>query len=71
MATKVCALCGKSNISGRRIQHHAKGGWRYKAPKTLRKFKANLRKIDLEVGTEVIRTDICMKCYKKLRKEAK
>lgn len=70
MATKICAVCGKSNMAGRNIQHHAKGGWRYKAPKTPRTFKPNLRKIDIEVSGEVVRANVCMKCYKKIRKEA-
>lgn len=70
MATKTCALCAKKIMAGRNIQHAAKGGWRYKAPKTARKFRPNLRQVDLELGDQVVRTNVCMKCYKKLKKEA-
>ncbi|MCC7290010.1 50S ribosomal protein L28 [bacterium] len=68
---KVCAVCGKSNTAGRRIQHHHSVGWRFKAPRSTRVFKLNMRKIDLELSGTVVRTDVCMKCYKKLRKEGK
>jgi ribosomal protein L28 len=67
--TKVCEICGKTNISGRRIQHHSSIGWRFRAPKTKRKFRANLRETKLEKNGEIKRYNVCMKCYKKLRKE--
>lgn len=68
---KVCAICGKSNMSGRSIQHKHAGKWRYKAPKTTRVFKTNTRKIDVELEGSIVRTDICMKCYKKIRNDEK
>ncbi|HRI05467.1 MAG TPA: L28 family ribosomal protein [Candidatus Dojkabacteria bacterium] len=67
--TKICAICGKGRKAGKRIQHHHSIQWRFKAPKTVRVFKPNLRKIDLEVEGQVIRADVCMKCYKRLRKD--
>lgn len=67
---KICAMCGKGNMAGRRIQHHHSVGWRMKAPKTPRLFRTNMRKIDVEVAGEVVRTDICMKCYKRIKKDA-
>jgi ribosomal protein L28 len=45
-------------------------GWRYKAPHVARQFKPNLRSIDLDIDGEVKNVTVCMKCYKKLRKEA-
>lgn len=58
-------------MAGRRIQHHHSVGWRFKAPRSLRTFKTNMRKVDINVGEEVVRADVCMKCYKKLKKEEK
>jgi ribosomal protein L28 len=69
MATKVCAISGKGRIAVRRIQHHHSTKWRFKAPVSLRVFKPNLKKIDLEVNGQILRTHVCMKCYKRLRKE--
>lgn len=66
---KSCELCAKSTISGNRIQHKHSVGWRYKAPKTKRTFKPNLREIAVEVDGVSSKIDVCMKCYKKLRAE--
>lgn len=67
--TKTCYFCEKSRTAGRRIQHHHSEGWRFKAPKSLRVFKPNLRKIEIEDEGKVMKVDVCMKCYKKIRKE--
>jgi large subunit ribosomal protein L28 len=66
---KVCYICGKSTIAGKNIQHKHSEGWRYKAPRTNRQFKPNLKKIELEVDGKPKKVRICMKCYKRLRKE--
>ncbi len=66
---KVCEICGKSTVAGNRIQHKHSIMWRYKAPKTKRQFKPNLRNIDIEVDGSVMRVSACMKCYKKLKKD--
>ncbi len=66
---KVCYICGKTKAAGRTIQHQHAGGWQYRAPKKPRAFKLNIRKVDLEYQGRVIRADVCMKCYKRLRKE--
>jgi large subunit ribosomal protein L28 len=66
---KVCYMCGKSTIAGKNIQHKHSEGWRYKAPRTNRQFKPNLKKIELEVDGKPKKVRICMKCYKRLRKE--
>ncbi|MCA9375189.1 hypothetical protein KC622_02565, partial [Candidatus Dojkabacteria bacterium] len=34
-----------------------------------RKFKPNLRPIKLDIDAKVIKSTVCMKCYKRLRKE--
>lgn len=67
---KVCELCGKSTTAGRRIQHHHSIGWKYKAPRSIRSFIPNLRKIKVDAEGEVKNIQVCMKCYKRLRKEA-
>jgi large subunit ribosomal protein L28 len=65
---KECYICGKSTKAGKNIQHKHSEGWRYKAPKTNRKFKPNFKKITLEVDGKPKKVTICMKCYKRLRK---
>jgi len=67
--SKACQLCGKSTVSGNRIQHKHSTGWRYKAPKTKRTFKPNLRSVAVEIEGTPSKIDVCMKCYKQLRKE--
>ena len=67
---KVCELCGKSTTAGRRIQHHHSIGWRYKAPRSKRVFKPNLRKIKVDIEGDVKSIYTCMKCYKKLKAES-
>ncbi len=67
---KVCELCGKSTAAGRRIQHHHSIGWKYKAPRSTRSFKPNLRKIKIDIEGDIQSIYTCMKCYKRLQKEA-
>lgn len=66
---KVCELCGKSTVAGQRIQHHHSIGWKYKAPRSKRQFKPNLRKLKVDIDGNAKRISVCMKCYKKLRAE--
>jgi large subunit ribosomal protein L28 len=68
--SKVCEICGKSTVAGNRIQHKHSVGWRYKAPKSKRTFKPNLRNVEVEVDGKATKLSSCMKCYKKLRNEA-
>lgn len=65
--SKFCEICEKVTVAGRRIQHHHAKGWRFKAPKTKRVFKPNLRSVTLDVEGKTIKASVCMKCYKKLR----
>ncbi len=67
---KYCEICEKQTVAGHRIQHHHSIQWRFKAPKSNRAFKPNLKKVDLDVDGKIMKATICMKCYKKLRKEA-
>ncbi len=68
--TKICDFSGKSVIAGRRVQHHHSTQWRFRAPKTTRKFKANIREIKVK-DTEgmIVKMNIAMKYYKKLREQ--
>ena len=68
--SKVCYICEKSTVAGKGIQHKHAGGWRYKAPKSNRVFKPNLKKVKLDVDGKQMKVTVCMKCYKRLQKEA-
>ncbi len=74
MARK-CEITGKKTAFGNRKKHRrgSSGGggvWKFKAPKTKRTWKPNLRKVKLEVNGQSKRIKISMKAYKKLRKLA-
>ncbi len=65
-----CDFSGKTVKAGRRIQHHHSEGWRFKAPRTPRTFKPNLRQIKVRnFAGEEVKLSIAMKYYKKLRQQ--
>jgi large subunit ribosomal protein L28 len=66
---KTCEMCGKGTVAGKRIQHHHSIQWRMKAPKTNRVFKPNLRNVKVDLDGKVQTLTICMKCYKRMRKD--
>lgn len=68
--SRICQFCLKSAVAGNRVQHHHAKGWRFRAPRSKRQFKPNLRSVKLAYEGEVISATICMKCYKKLRNES-
>jgi large subunit ribosomal protein L28 len=70
---KQCEVCAKSTVAGKRIQHHHSIGWRFRAPRTNRTFKPNLKvaRVQFEEGGDTEKVKVCMKCYKRLRKEGK
>lgn len=73
--SRQCELTGKKTTTGNRIQHRrgksgSGGMWNYKAPKTRRTWRPNLKKVRLIVNGQPKRVKISMKAYKKLRKEA-
>ena len=61
---KICELCGKSTVSGNSIQHKHSGGWMYKAPKTKRTFKPNLRKVKAVIDGDTKTISVCAKCLR-------
>lgn len=67
---KVCEICGKSTNHGRRIRHHHAEGWMYKAPRTSRTWKPNLRTAKIKVDGVVKKVKVCMNCYKTLTKSS-
>jgi len=67
--SRVCYFCGKSVSFGGNRKHKYGGGWAYRAQRTTRKFKPNMRKIKIEEDGKKKKVDICMKCYKRMRKE--
>ena len=69
--SKHCFFCKKSVTSGGHRRHKYGGGWEYRAARTTRKFKPNLRKALVAKDGKEQKVDICMKCYKKMRKEDK
>ena len=48
--SRTCFFCGKGVKFGGHRRHKYGGGWEYRAPRTSRKFKANLRKVKIEKG---------------------
>lgn len=42
---KACAISGKQAQTGRRIRNTHSIGWKYRAPKTGRKFEVNLQTV--------------------------
>ncbi|MBN2101140.1 50S ribosomal protein L28 [Candidatus Dojkabacteria bacterium] len=67
---KVCEICEKSTGHGSRSRHHHAEGWRYRAPKSRRNWKPNLRTAKINVNGVMKKVSVCMKCYKTLAKKA-
>lgn len=73
--SRVCDLSGKKKSFGNSKKHRrgSSGGggvWKYKAQKTKRTWKPNLRKVRMEIDGKMQTVKISMKMYKRLRKEA-
>jgi|GEM_PF-533339 len=68
--SKICDFSGKSTKAGRRIQHHHSELWRFKAPRTPRTFKPNIREVKVKDSSgKEVKLSIAMKYYKKLREQ--
>lgn len=73
--SRSCEIIGiKTQYGGNRKHRRGKSGaggvWRFKAPRTTRTWKPNIRKARvLTPAGEVKRVNVSMKAYKKLRKE--
>lgn len=67
--SKQCYFCEKGTAFGGKRKHKYGGGWEFRAKRVSRKFKPNLRKIEITENGKTKKVDICMKCYKKKRKK--
>jgi len=68
-----CELTGRKTSFGNRKKHRrgksgAGGVWRFKAPKTRRTWKPNLRKVKVFIDGKKQTIKVSMKAYKKLKK---
>jgi len=71
---KKCEVTGRKKSFGYQKKHQrgSSGGggkWQFKATKTIRTWKPNLRKVKVKVDGKVEKITVSMKAYKKLRKE--
>lgn len=71
--SRECDLTGKKTSFGHNQKHRrgrsgGGGQWRFKAPKTNRTWKVNLRKVKVSINGTTKRIKVSMKAYKKLRK---
>jgi len=64
MVTK-CSVCDKSRQTGIQHTHKHSKKWKFRAQRTKRDWKVNIRTVKLE-GIELT---MCMSCYKKYKKE--
>lgn len=72
--SRICDLSGTKTSFGNRKKHRrgSSGGggvWRFKAPKTKRTWKPNLRKLRIMVEGKPQTIKVSMKMYKRIRKE--
>jgi large subunit ribosomal protein L28 len=63
MAT-TCEVCGKGTAFGRNIRHQHSGRWQRKAPRTNRKFSANVQVKTMTLNGETRRFKICTRCIR-------
>lgn len=73
--SRKCDLSNRKTSFGHNKKHRrgSSGGggvWRFKAQKTKRTWKPNLRKLRVEIDGKPQTIKVSMKMYKRLRKEA-
>ncbi|MEG2014668.1 MAG: 50S ribosomal protein L28 [Clostridia bacterium] len=59
--SKVCAVCGKSKMSGNKVSHSNR-----KTPKT---YNANLKKVKIEIDGKETTDYVCARCVRTANKE--
>lgn len=59
---KVCAICGKSKMSGNKVSHSNR-----KTPKT---YSANLQKVRIEIDGKESNEYVCTRCLRTSNKES-
>ena len=70
MARK-CDVTGKKTIIGAKRKHKHSEGWKFRAQKTSRTWKPNLRKATIVEDGKKKQVRVSVKAYKKLAKEGK
>lgn len=73
--SRLCEITGRKTSTGNRKQHRrgksgSGGMWNFKAPKTKRTWKPNLRKVKVNIDGVSRRIKVSMKAYKKMKKIA-
>jgi large subunit ribosomal protein L28 len=59
-----CEVCGKSPQFGQNIRNQHSVGWRYRAPRTKRRWLPNLQTVRVARGNATMKIRICVKCLK-------
>ena len=70
--SRLCELTGRKTSTGNRKKHRrgssgGSGVWRFKAPKTKRTWRPNLRKVKMIIDGKPQKIKVSMKAYKRLR----
>ncbi len=60
---KVCEVCGKGRTAGNNVSHSMRH--------TKRTFDANIQKVDVEIDGKKGKKNVCARCLKTMKKEAK
>ena len=58
--SKVCAICGKGQMSGNKVSHSK--------IKTRRSWGANVHKVDVNINGKVQNVYVCTRCQRTLKK---
>ncbi len=75
--SRVCEASGKKVMFGGMRKHNRgkaggiSGPWAFKSQRKTREWKPNLRTVKVVIGGVSTKVKICMRYYKKLRKEGK
>ena len=68
---KVCALSGKTAMTGRRTRHPHSGAWAHRAPKKPRRYEVNIQTVKVPnpngIGTMKIQVAARMMTSRKMR----
>ncbi|MFH1547279.1 MAG: L28 family ribosomal protein [bacterium] len=66
---RICEICEKGTVYGNRKRHHHAAGWLFRAPRSPRTWKPNLRKAKVTKDGLTKTMTVCMRCYKRLHME--
>jgi large subunit ribosomal protein L28 len=60
---QLCTVCGKGPQFGQNIRH-IHSAWKYRAPRTKRRWTPNLQSAKIMIGDSPRRVKVCAKCLK-------